>query len=232
MTDTADIAAWVQQYDTCPDQIRRAVLTLASGYQLLNSEFLPFGVNDVSTFNTSWKWYQGSSGSAVHTIDIATNTLTLIADSMTDQRDTITTAPVLAYPATGDIVAQVQLTFTPLDDKNGAGIGIRAAQDFNSWIRIARVGDNIEVVADNAGTSTVVESLPYAEGEPKIYLKIERVATQFTLSYSVDGDDWHEIVSDYSLVLPQETEVYLTTFWPVESAAAIAGFAEMKVNAG
>jgi hypothetical protein len=227
---TTDIAAWAQQYKACPNQTQRAVRSLATGYQLLNSEYLPFAAaEDPYAFSLAWKWYQGSSGSLVHNVDPTTNTLTLIADNMTDQRDAINTAPILAYPVVGDVTAQVKLSFSPLDEQNGAGMGIRSSQDPTSWIRIARIGENIEVTATDTGTSTVVESIPF-DGEQVAYLKVERVGMVFTLSYSLNGTDWIAVVSDYSQSLPEDTEVFLTTFWPVERAAASAAFSEMKVE--
>ncbi|GEM_PF-3129141 len=227
-----DISAWVQEHSACPSQIRRAVRDMAAAYQMLGSEYLPFAAaDDPFTFSPIWKFYQGSSTSMVHLIDTATNTLSLLADTLTDQRDTTTTAPILAYPVTGDVMAQVKLTFTPLGDKDGAALGIRAAQNPNNWIRIQRSGMTVDVVADTKGTTSVINSLPF-EGEQDVYLKIERVGAQFTLSYSVNGDDWREVTSDQNQVFPQEIEVYLTTFWPVTPGAGQAIFSDMKVSEG
>jgi regulation of enolase protein 1 (concanavalin A-like superfamily) len=227
--EATDIVVWSQQYSTCPGQVQRAVRALASGYQLLTTEFLPFAAADnVNLFSPIWKWYPGASSS--YSIDPATNIVYLIAGGLSEQRDDITTAPVLAYPVVGDVTAQVKITFSPLDETNGAGFGIRAAQDSNSWIRIARVGDVIEVVAATRGTSTVVDSQLYEEGANDVYFKIERVGDLFTLSYSVDGTDWKEVTSDSNETFPEETELFVTTFWPVENGAAQAIFSEMTVS--
>lgn len=231
--EATEMTEWVQQYSACPGQIRRAVSTLAAGRQLLDSEYLPFAAADNPyAFSPLWKWYQGKSASMVHNLDAATNTVTLLADTMTEQRDELTTAPVLAYPVKGNVTAQVKLTFSPFDETHGAGLGIRAAQDLTSWIRITRIGDTIEVVANSDGTSTVIEALPYQDEEDELFLKIERVGTLFTLSFSVNGEDWREVVTDYNHSLPDDSEVFITTFWPIENAAASAAFTQMKVDEG
>jgi hypothetical protein len=227
--EATDMAAWSQQYSGCPGQIQRAVRTLAAGYQLLSTEFLPFAsADDPNAFGPIWKWYPGTSSS--FSIDPVANNLGLIAGDLTEQRDDITTAPVLAYPVVGDVTAQVKLTFRALDANNGAGLGIRGAQDPTSWIRITRVGENIEVVANTRGKSTVVDSRPYAEATQDLYLRIERVGALFTLSYSVNGSDWEEVTSDSNETFPEETEVFLTTFWPVDSGAALAIFSEVTIS--
>ena len=227
--EATDMVAWSQDYSACSSQVQRAVRSLASGYQLLSTSFLPFAaVDNPNAFDPIWKWYQGEVNS--YSIDPATNIVYLVAGALTEQRDEMTTAPVLAYPVVGNVTAQIKMTFTPLDETNGAGFGIRAATDPTSWIRIARQGDNIEVVANTRGTSTVVDSLPYEEGTPDTYFKIERVGTLFTLSYSVNGNDWREVTSDSNDMFPEEAEIFLTTFWPAENAAAQAIFSEMTVS--
>jgi len=227
--EATDMTVWSQQHNACPAQVQRAVRTLAAGYQLLTDEFLPFAASDgTNLFSPIWKWYPGEANS--YGIDPLTNIVYLIAGTLSDQRDDITTAPVLAYPVVGNVTAQVKVTFSPVDEKNGAGMGIRAAQDANSWIRIARVGDTIEVVADTRGTSTVVDSQPYAEGATDIYFKIERVGALFTLSYSIDGNDWQVVTSDSNETFPEETEIFMTTWWPLESGAAQASFSEVKIT--
>src|SRR5687767_4805385 len=175
-----DMATWVQLYSACPSQVRRAVRELAAAYERLGSAYLTFAAaDDPLQFAPFWQWYPGISASMVHNIDTTSNTLTLIADSLTEQRDTITSAPVLAYAVSGDVAAQVKLTITPLNELHGAGIGIRAAQDENSWVRITRVGNRVEVVSDKAGVSTLVTSLPY-EGGQDVYVRVERVGEAFT----------------------------------------------------
>jgi len=227
--EATDMVAWSQQYSACSSQVQRAVRSLASGYQLLSTSFLPFAAADnPNAFDPIWKWYQGEFNS--YSIDPAINTVYLVAGTLTEQRDEITTAPVLAYPVVGNVTAQVKITFTALEDTNGAGFGIRAALDPNSWIRIARQGETIEVVANTRGTSIVVDSLPYQEGTPDTYFKIERVGTLFTLSYSVNGNDWREVTSDSNDLFPEETEIFLTTYWPIENGAAQAIFSEMTVS--
>jgi hypothetical protein len=225
-----DMEIWVQPYSVCPSQVRRAVRELAVAYELLGSAYLPFAAaDDPFQFAPIWQWYPGSAVSMVYGIDPTNNILTLLADSLTEQRDTITSAPVLAYAANGDVTAQVKLTITPLDELHGAGMGIRAAQDENSWVRITRVGDHVEVVSDEAGVSTLVTSLPY-EGGQDVYLRIERVGETFAFAYSVNGNDWRIVTDNYLQALPQETQVFLTVFWPVAGGAAMAQFAEMQVN--
>lgn len=225
-----DMATWVQPYSVCPSQVRRAVRELATAYELLGSEYLPFAAaDDPFQFAPIWQWYPGRSVSMVYGIEPVSNSLTLIADSLTEQRDTITSAPVLAYAVDGDVIAQVKLTIAPLNELHGAGMGIRAAQDEHSWVRITRVGNHVEVVSDEAGVSTLVTSLPY-EGGQEVYLRIERVGEAFTFSYSVNGNDWRIVTDHYLQTLPQETQVFLTVFWPVAEGAALAQFAEMQVE--
>jgi regulation of enolase protein 1 (concanavalin A-like superfamily) len=225
-----DMATWVQPYSVCPSQVRRAVRELAVAYELLGSVYLPFAAaDDPLQFAPIWQWYPGRSVSMVYSIDPTSNTLTLIAESLTEQRDTITSAPVLAYAVSGDVTAQVKLTIAPLNELHGAGMGIRAAQDENSWVRIARVGDHVEVVSDVAGISTLVTSLPY-EGGQDVYLRIERVGEAFTFAYSVNGNDWRIVMDNYLQALPQETQVFLTVFWAAAEGAALAQFAEMQVD--
>jgi hypothetical protein len=226
-----DIVEWSQQYSTCPSQVQRAVRTLASGYQLLSTDFLPFAAADnPNLFSPIWKWYPGTASS--YTIDPAANLIYLVAGAMAEQRADITTAPVLAYPVTGDVIAQVKVTFGPVDETNGAGFGIRAAQDPTNWIRIGRVGDTIEVVADARGKSTVVESVPYDENTQELYFKIERVGALFTLSYSINGENWEEMLSDSNEAFPEDTEIFLTTWWPLENGAAQAQFSEVMISEG
>lgn len=227
--EATDIVVWSQQYSACPSQVQRAVRTLAAGYQLLTTDVLPFAAaDDVSQFNPLWNWYPGEESS--YSIDSETNLLYLVAGRMTEQRDDITTAPLLAYPVVGDITAQVKISFNPIDEQNGAALGIRAANDPTSWIRIARVGDEIQVTGTARGTSTVIDSQPYESDTLDLYFKIERVGDLFTLSYSVNGSDWEVLTSDSNETFPEETEIFLTTFWPQENGAAQAAFSEMIVS--
>jgi len=225
-----DMELWVQPYSVCPSQVRRAVRELAVAYELLGSTYLPFAAaDDPFQFAPIWQWYPGSAVSGVYGIDSTNNILTLLAAAPVEQRDTITSAPVLAYAVSGDVTAQVKLTISPLDESHGAGLGIRAAQDENSWVRIARVGNQVEVVSDVAGVSTQVTSLPY-EGGQEVYLRIERVGEMFTFAYSVNGNDWRMVTENYLQTLPQETQVFLTAFWPAAGGVATAQFAEMQVD--
>ncbi|MBN8637205.1 MAG: DUF1349 domain-containing protein [Anaerolineae bacterium] len=224
-----DIDAWVGEYTNCPVFIQRAVRQLATGYQLLGSEYLPFGAaGEPFTFSSIWTWYQGSAGGLVHNIDAAANSVTLIADVQTEQRDAVTTAPVLAYATTGNFTTQVKMNFDPLADENGAGLGMRAAQDLAHWLRIVREGDDIVVSATQAGATIEVERLPYEEGEDDVYFRLTRAGTLYTLAYSVDAKDWRALVTDYAFDLPDEVEIFLTVYSPPGVVAA--RFSEMKID--
>lgn len=224
------ISEWVALYSACPLQTQLAVRQLATGYQLLRSESLPFAAADDATlFNSIWTWYQGSSVSMVYGLDAEQNIVSLIADEMTVQQDTVTTAPVLAYGTNGDLSARVKVDFAPLYDENGAGIGIRDAQDPNQWIRISREGSTIVVSKTENGTTTEVASQPYEEGETVVYLRITRAGSLFALSYSVDGEEWRDVAVNESINFSGDIEVFVTTYSPDE-VVTLAQFSEMRIE--
>lgn len=225
----ADIGAWAENYSSCPAQTQRAVRQLATGYQLLTSDYLPFAAADnADSFSAIWKWYQGNTSSKVFGLS-AGNMLSLIASAMTDQRDGVTTAPVLAYPASGNLTARVRLDFSPLDEASGAGIGIRGDQELDQWIRISREAGRMVVAATQNGTTTEVASEAFASGEGVVYLRIIRTGSQFTLSYSVNDTDWRDVAVNTVLNLPTDVEVFLTIYSP-EQLTTVARFSEMQVE--
>jgi hypothetical protein len=61
-------------------------------------------------------------------------------------------------------------------------------------------------------------------------VRVERVGEAFTFAYSVNGNDWRIVTGNYLQTLPQETQVFLTVFWPVAGGAALAQFTEMQVD--
>lgn len=235
--EAKDVATWAQAYadSKCPPHIKRAVTTLAAAYDLLDSQFVPFASgSDPNQFSPVWKWYRGKSSSGIFTIDTEKNELTLLADTQTDQKDKDTTAPVLAYPFSGNFVVQARLNFQKLADSPDqiAALGVRDPANPNQWIRIERTGgDTIQVSVDQNGTSSVVQSVAYS-GEEEVLLRIERRSGRFSLFYSVNGDTWLPVAQDYSFDLPEEVEIYLTTTWPYPSGAASARFSEFTVKKG
>lgn len=227
--EATDMRAWAEQYSVCPAQTQRAVRQLATGFQLLNSDCLPFAAaDDANSFSAIWKWYQGNTPSKVYGLSDG-NMLSLIASAMTDQRDGVTTAPVLAYPTSGNLTARVRLEFSPLDDASGAGIGIRGEQDLDQWIRITREEGAIVVAATQNGTTTEIASEAFAAGEAIVYLRITRTGSQFTLSYSVNDTDWRDVVVNAVVNLPGDVEVFLTIYSPNQLVTA-ARFTEMRVE--
>jgi regulation of enolase protein 1 (concanavalin A-like superfamily) len=232
-----DVAAWVQTYaeSKCPPYVKRAVTTLAAAYDLLDSKFISFATgSDTTQFSPVWKWYRGKSASGIFTIDAEKNELTLLADTQTDQKDKDTTAPVLAYPYSGNFVVQVRLNFQKLTGSPDqlAALGVRDPANPNQWIRIERTsGDTIQVSVDQNGTSSVVQSVAYS-GEEEVLLRIERRSGRFSLYYSLNGDTWLPVAQDYSFDLPEDVEIYLTTTWPYDTGAASARFSEFAVKKG
>jgi hypothetical protein len=225
-----DLRAWAAGYSECPANVQRAVNTLAAASDLLQSEYLVFAsAVDEFSFSPIWKWYQGSSSSRVHSIDVENNILTLFGDSNTEQSGNTTTAPVLAYEYEGDFTARVILNYSSVSPLHGAGFGVRGSDNSNMWLRLTRIEDELQLIVNEGGEASVEKSLSYTGGVD-VYLEIARTGDRFTLSYSIDGDSWDVIAQDFNFALPETVEIFLTTFFSEPAGAAAGSFSEFRVE--
>lgn len=208
--------------------------TLSTNPSTPHTGSIPFASpNDPNTLNPLLGWQQGNSTANGYEIDAGLNTVKLIADRKTDQWQRINTAPMLLLPIEGDFEVQVKLQASPNAEGQLAGLGARSAQNNTTWIRIDKnVFQNQHIVGTAAAQEgEILTSSRGHDAYPNdiVYLKIERHASLFTLSYSNNGVNWVARQRDYVFSMPHAVEIYLFAFSARNDGGFIANFSDLAV---
>jgi hypothetical protein len=174
--------------------------------------------SDPSILNTAFGWQQGNSSINAYNLTSQQNALLLIADGHTGQWATEDTEPVISHPIEGDFEAQVRLSYSPIWGHELAGIGIRAGQDHDTWLRLGAVyaafsqgrGPEQRIVLDidDHGAGNKIKTVPYSANT--VYLKISRQGPVFDFFYSSDGNNWIALQTGYIADIPTNAELFLT----------------------
>lgn len=168
---------------------------------------------DVGRLNENMGWYPGNSTSS--SIEQKDNSLTIISGPGTNLWDSTNTSPRVELLATGDLVTQVKLDFTPSERYQAAGIGLRSSTDSRDWIFFRRssagANDQKLVVArtlDNR--SEGVTSVAYAG--TTVYLQIARSEPLISFYYSSDGISWEPLIEDFVMGFPDDNWLFLSAY--------------------
>jgi regulation of enolase protein 1 (concanavalin A-like superfamily) len=174
--------------------------------------------DDPSRLSTVFNWQQGNSAVNSYNLSADPNALTLIADGRTGQWATEDTEPVISHPIQGNFEAQVKITYSPMWGHELAAIGIRSAQDHNTWLRLGAVyavfsqesglEQRIVLDIDDHGVGNKMRTVPYSANA--VYLKINRQGAAFDFYYSSDGSDWLALQTGYIADIPANAELFLT----------------------
>jgi uncharacterized protein DUF1349 len=182
-------------------------------------EIISFTSPDRSNvLNNAFGWQQGNSSINTYNLTSQQKALLLIADGHTGQWGTEDTEPVMSYPIEGNFEAQVRLSYSPIWGHELAGIGIRAGQDHNTWLRLGAVyaafsqgkGPEQRIVLDidDHGAGNKIKTAPYSANT--VYLKISRQGPFFDFFYSLDGNNWIALQTGYIADIPTNAELFLT----------------------
>jgi regulation of enolase protein 1 (concanavalin A-like superfamily) len=154
----------------------------------------------------------------------------LIAGSGTEQWQGSNSAPLILYPFKGNFEAEVKVVFSPTQNYQIAGLGVRSAIDNNAYLRISRViglaGQGILMQSNTQGGGFHGGFSPYADDT--VYLKIERRGSLFNFFYSVDGGNWVNLQKDYVFDMPAEVEIFLIAY-STNNNGVIAQFSDFQV---
>ena len=177
---------------------------------------IPFASpSDSNALNPIFGWQPGSSEASSYDLTLNESMLTLIAGPRTDQWGPTNTAPLVAYPISGNFEAQVKAIFSPVQDPQLAGLGVRSAQDQNTWLRITRTfdhatGQSVSIIGAQQGHGLRLNATPYSDDT--VYLKIARRGSLFTLSYSTNDQNWIDLQKDYVFEMASDVELFITVF--------------------
>jgi regulation of enolase protein 1 (concanavalin A-like superfamily) len=168
--------------------------------------------------DSAFGWQQGNSSINSYNLSDEPNAVTLIADGHTGQWATEDTEPVLSYPIEGNFEAHVKITYSPMWGHELAAIGIRSAQDHNTWLRLGAVyavfsqetglEQRIVLDIDDHGVGNKINTFPYSANA--VYLKINRQGPAFDFYYSSDGSNWIALQTGYIADIPANAELFLT----------------------
>lgn len=124
------------------------------------------------------------------------------------------TSPLLLHSIQGDFEAQVKVVGLPKRDIQGFRFGVRSSQDRSTWVAISRGSQNdiggqlISASMSQQGNSRLTNITPYPNDT--VYLKLSRNKSLFTLSYSINGNNWVTLEKNYVFELPIETEIFFS----------------------
>lgn len=190
--------------------------------------------NNSAALDPMFGWQPGSASGNAYDLTLEPGTLTLTAGPGTDQWQWTNTGPFVVFPVSGDFEVSVKVKASPTEAFQRAGIGVRSTQDINSWVNISRNfhsgiagAQGIMVLADQTGTSTLLNNVPYTGGV--CFLKIERRGSELNLSYSEDGTNWTVLQGNYVPSFADPVEIFLmassTSVQPLT-----AQFSELTIN--
>jgi regulation of enolase protein 1 (concanavalin A-like superfamily) len=194
---------------------------------------IPFSApDDSSKLNSMLGWQPGGSKANAYDLSLHPGALTLIADAGSDHWEGYDSAPLVAYPTSGNLVARVKVVFSPQTDYQHAGLGIRSFENHNVWLTIDRCfdgnagGQSVYAEGDANGAGIRLNYVPYADDT--VWLQIERRGSLFSLSYSTSGNNWIVLEKDYVFNLPSDVEVFLASFSSKNNSGVVAQFSEFQ----
>lgn len=220
------VPLWMADYlnANCSEQIEDGMQLLAAAYDAMTRNLVPFETpNTPGLLNPVLNWRPGESTSSQYQLADEGETLAISAGPNTDQWNKINTGPIMAYPLSGDFVVQIQLAFDPSGEQwKSAGLGIRHSQDYSTWLRIISVlgnnhSRNLYLQSSHQGSTTGIDVIPY--DEEVVYLKLGRMGTNFTISYSPNGIHWTIAQESLELDFPEAVEIFLLVYSTSEENA-------------
>jgi len=170
--------------------------------------------NNPDILNSFWGWQPGSSTASDYSLEMNPGALTLIGGSGSSYWGGNFASPLLLHSVQGDFEAQVKVVGLPKRDIQGFRFGVRSSQDRSTWVAITRAsqdnigGQLISASMSQQGNSRLTNITPYPNDT--VYLKLSRTKSLFTLSYSVNGNNWVTLEKNYVFELSIETEIFFS----------------------
>lgn len=190
--------------------------------------------NNSSALNPELVWQPGNAGANAYDLTREPGSLTLVAGAGTDQWQMTNSGPFIVLPVSGDFDVSVRMEASPVELYQRAGIGVRSAQDVNTWVNISRNfhgtisgSQGIMVLSNQQGNSSLLNNVPYT-GDV-CYLKIERRGASVSLFYSEDGTNWTVLQEDYVANFGDPVEVFLMAS-STSGQGLIAKFSDLKLT--
>lgn len=170
--------------------------------------------NDPALLNPMFGWQPGNADVNSYDLTLEPGTLTLLAGGGTEQWQLTNSSPFIVLPVSGNFDVTVKMESSPTELYQRAGIGLRSAQDVNTWVNISRNyhgaisgNEGIMVLSNQQGNSSLLSNTPYTA--EVCFLKIERRGFEVSLSYSEDGTNWMVLEGNYAANFGDPVEIYL-----------------------
>ena len=209
----ATLETWATSYaqSNCPARIKNGASAMTAGYLAMAATVIPFAnPSDPSALNPVFGWQPGGAIGNGYDLTLYPGELSLIADANSYPPS----SPMLIYPFQGNFQVSVKLDFqTDGPGDQGAGIGVRAAQDqsIGDWVSMmsffGRAGLKIW---SGFHQGQELSSVNYANSI--VYLRITKNGTLFSAEYSTDGTNWVTLVNNSVISLPDNVEIFLYAY--------------------
>lgn len=184
---------------------------------------IPFSLpGNPNQLNPAFTWHQGGSNASSYDLTLNPGYLTLIAGPNTQEWEGAVSAPLVAYPFTGDFEASVKTISNPTGRQH-TRFCVRAATDHNARLCIAEYGSTITIWTRDIW---IDERVSFS-GDIA-YLKIERKGSLFTLSYGTTGSNWIVVKENYVFDLTPNVEIYIGVAAPANEGL-VAQFSDFVV---
>lgn len=199
-----------------------------------SSGLIPFASPDnLQILNPTLGWQPDGSTANDYDLESYPAGLAIIAAPRTNQWGTLDTAPLITFPFQGDFEAQVKAVCHPVPFFQLCGLGVRSTQSHSTWLRISKdstdIGSSpiIWATANQQGVPIQLNRAPYADDT--VYLKILRKQSLFNLLYSLNGNNWVTLQSDYLFEISDAIEVFLIVYSDFTNDGFIAQFYDFSV---
>ena len=223
------------------DNYGRYKITVFSGHSqrvLMSERLVPFtSPNNPAELNPVFRWSRGASSNSYSFTRISdTLGLTIRAAANTGQWEADNSAPVVVYPVKGDFRAQIKIVSPDKShEKQTTILGVRAARDRTTWIRIAKERQPGEYTTINTqlnqhgnSSHTNWENRPLYLNE-SVYFQIERRGSLFSLAYSATGMTWKTLEKDCLFALPDDAEIFFGTYSWTSTHESKVRFHDFKI---
>ncbi len=162
-----------------------------------------------------WSWEPATSNDNAYRISSGGEVLTVISGPGTNLARSNVTAPLAAYPLSGDFQVKVKLQFTGNAKYQVAGIGLRSRENPSEWIALFRYcGDYakhmIGIAQMRKGGYDNLLTIPYAKND--LYLSIKRYQEKLSFLVGENDVNWYEVDAERVFPLPADVDLFLYTY--------------------
>jgi serine/threonine-protein kinase len=186
-----------------------------------------------TVLSNKWTWFPGASDSSNHRLSPEDGALTLITGPGTDLWDDKNSAPRVEYPVIGDFQVQARLDFSPSEQWQVAGLGLRSTKEPGTWVALRRLSgggsqQEMEAATTRGNRSETIASIPYAK--PVTYLKVGRVGERLSFAVSENGINWIELRTAHIFSLPDQVNLFLYVY-STSGHGILSKFSDVRLGA-